>query len=624
MKRLLYFFILLCLSSLWVWAAGEAEAAGSATRGKYLAARGTIVPPEEVHINSYIAGVDYKYALPSSSIMDVSLYCGHRQVSIHGQEEIIQIGIQGGKTDFEDLPPMNLAFVIDHSGSMSDAEKLTWVKDAFGIFIEKVRSVDYVSLVIFDDRAKVVFPATKMNSNQKRMQFKRAVRAIRPEGSTNIKEGLQLGCLEVVKNLNREYTNRVLFLSDGQDTCGNSDQDILGVAEQFYAQGVTISTIGVGQSFDLDLMVKMARLGGGSSRFISDREEMEETFGSELDRMVVPLARNLEMTLEFLVDVDVLDTWGYENRRSGDTVQYYQRTLHHGDYETILAHIRIQPQRFTGEMELARFTIRYEDVYGNEFQSGPHIIQANFVDMPFPVTGFTDGMVLRSGTMLHFAQNLKTVGELYYANKSPKNLERAMQLTSNTKKELVNAKMRLDNRGFDEEIKILDKYLEILGQEMQLAKRRIDDIVDDVEIQPLVPKRSLQNHIDNLCAEIALDLQLKARGMVAVCSFAPQGTNAQSITDLVSNMAFAKIVRINTISLVRQELLASTIRQQGFTLPDLTDKLNAVAVGRSLAADYIMTGTVMETANTYIIFSRLLNVDSSEVESAAQVIVAKK
>ena len=112
--------------------------------------------------------------------------------------------------------------------------------------------------------------------------------------------------------------------------------------------------------------------------------------------------------------------------------------------------------------------------------------------------------------------------------------------------------------------------------------------------------------------------------MVAVCGFAPQGTNAQSITDLVSNMAFAQIVQVNTISLVRQELLASTIRQQGFTLPDLTDKLNAVAVGRSLAADYIMTGTVMEMANTYIIFSRLLNVDSSEVESAAQVIVAKQ
>ena len=82
MKQLLYFVTLLCLSSLGVWAGGEAEAAGSATRGKYLAARGTIVPSEEVHINSYIASVDYKYALPSSSIMDVSLYSGQRQVSI--------------------------------------------------------------------------------------------------------------------------------------------------------------------------------------------------------------------------------------------------------------------------------------------------------------------------------------------------------------------------------------------------------------------------------------------------------------------------------------------------------------------------------------------------------------
>jgi len=211
MKRLLYFVILLCLSSSGAWAGGEAEAAASATRGQYLAAQGAIVPPDEVHIDSYVASVDYNYPRPSSSILDVSLYCGHRQISIDGQEEIIQIGIQGRKTDFEDLQPMNLAFVIDHSGSMSDADKLTWVQDAFDIFIEKVRNIDYVSLVIFDNRAKVVFPATKMDSNQKRLQFKRAVHSIRPEGSTNILDGLQLGCLEVVKNPQKQGLTALLF-----------------------------------------------------------------------------------------------------------------------------------------------------------------------------------------------------------------------------------------------------------------------------------------------------------------------------------------------------------------------------------------------------------------------------
>jgi TolB-like protein len=624
MKRLLCLVLALCLSISGLWAGGASEsAAGSSSRGTYLSRRGLIIPPDEVHIDSYVASIDYNYPLPTSSILGVSLYCGHRQISIDGQEEVIQIGIQGRKTDFEELQPMNLAFVIDHSGSMADADKLNWVKDAFDIFIEKVRSIDYVSLVIFDDRGKIIFPATKMDSSAKRQHFKQIVHSIRPGGSTNILDGLQLGCLEVLKNLNREYTNRVLFLSDGQDTCGNDHRSILGVAQQFCDQGVTISTIGVGKSFDLDLMVKMAKIGGGSSRFISDREEMEETFGSELDRMAVPLAVNLEMELEFLVEVELLDTWGYENRRSGDTIRYYQRTFHHGDYETILAHVRIQPQHLTGEMDLARFSMLYEDLYGNKYQSGPHTIRANFVDTPFPVSGFSDAMVLRSGTMLHLAQNLKTIGELYYSNRSPQNLQRAFQLASNTKKELANAKMRLDNRGFDDEIRILDNYLETLGQELQFAEAQIHEYMSDVEVKSLTPQRSFQTHLKNLCAELALDLQLKARGVVAVYGFASQGNAAQDVADLVSEMALAQITRINTISLIREQALSSAIRKYGYTLCDLTDTVNAITVGQSLAADYIVTGTVMETANTYIIFSRLLNIASGEVESAAQVIVAK-
>jgi hypothetical protein len=605
------------------WAGGAAEAAAAGSgRGSYLADRGVIVPPGEVHIDSYIASVDYRYPLPESQL-GVTMYCGHRQVSTEGQEEVFQIGIQGAKIDFGQLTPMNLAFVIDHSGSMADADKLTWVKDAFDIFIERVRPVDYVSLVIFDNTAQVVFPATRMSSRATRERFRQAVQSIRPAGSTNIRAGLELGCLEVMKNLNREYTNRVMFLSDGCDTCGNSRASILDVAQKFCAQGVNVSTIGVGQSFDLELMVQMGRVGGGSSRFISDREEMEKTFGSELDRMVVALARNVEMTLEFLVDVDILDTWGYENRRSGNTVRYFLPTLHHGDYETILAQVRIRPQRFSGLMDVARFSLHCQDVYGRAYEAGPYTLQASFVEGPPPVVGFSDGMVLHSGTMLHFAQNLKAIGELYYSNKNPARLEQALELTVATKKELVNARMRLDDRGFDKPIAILDNYMETLGRELQIAEEQIRTMGGDMEIQPPAPQRTVEDHFAGLCREIVLDLRSKTNGVVAVSGFASQGAVSPGLLTRLSDMVYVEITRIRTVRLVQPNVMAATLRSRGFDASALADKINALEVGRSVNADYILTGAVMEMTGSYIVFSRLLNVGSGEVESAAQVVVAK-
>ena len=604
-----------------VVAGGESEAAGGAgQRSQYLAERGIIVPPDEVHTNSYIAGIDYRYPYPERDF-GVYLFNGNRQLSIQGQEDILHIGIQAAKTSFEELPPLNLAFVIDHSGSMGSADKLNWVKDAFDIFITQVRDSDYVSLVVFDDTADVVFPATKMDTTDRRAQFRRAVQSVMPDGSTNIRAGLELGSIEVLKNFNSEYTNRVMFLSDGCDTVGNSSDSILDVAHRFARQGVTISTIGVGESFDLELMVEMAKVGQGSSRFIANREQMEKIFGSELDRMVVAQAKNLEITLEFLVDVTVIDTWGYRNQRNGGTVRYFLPTLHHGDYETILVHYGIKPQRFTGTMDLARFSVKYEDLYGNYHESGPHVIQATFVESAQPVAGISNGMVLRSGTMLHLAENLKKVGELYYGDKSSEGLERALNITVDAKKELVNAKTRLDNDGFDDEIDILNRYIGILSGELNIEETRIQSITASLELAPPTPERSLLEHAENLCGEIALDLRTRGPGRVAVCDFSAQGGDASDLIERLSDLAYASVVNVPSIQIVERTTLLLAMQRRGFELADLTDKIKAVEMGVITQADYILTGTIMEMSDSIIVFSRLLNVRSGEVEAAAQIIV---
>jgi hypothetical protein len=645
--------VLLVVPLAVIAAGGKEEAAASAQRGKYLAGQGIIVPPEEVRIDSYIAQINYHYPAPAEDL-GVTLYAGHHQVWTSGQEEVIQIGIQGRELGFEKLPPLNLAFVIDKSGSMSASDKMGWVKDAFAIFIEKVREIDFVSLVVFDSEAKVVFPSTQMSSRERRLRFRSAVEAIQPGGGTNLARGLELGYQQVLANYRSEYTNRVLFLTDGVGESGG----ILEMAETYKGMGINVSTIGVGTDFDLALMMEISRRGGGSSRFISDREEMQRTFGSELDRMLVPVAYNLRMLLEFLQPVEILQTWGYENRIEGSSIHYAQDTLHHRDYETILVQLRILPQSAVGARKLLRFTVDYEDLKGGRHRSGPHELSVEYVQEEQPVSGFSDAMVLQSGTMLHFARGLKTIGELYYSCKgdiqrinqqrdelwrqkgggaayetlsSPAiqeleesvgaKMRRALDLSSSLKKELVNARLRLDNEGFDDEIGILERYQDILGQELQWEQPRVAALKRDTELVPGVQKRPVQEHLQNLFREMTLELGGKKGGVVAVSGFTTRSGRSCGLVQLLNETAGLEFGRLDTLKLVERDRLEVVLQEQQLALSDLMDTSNAITVGKFLAANYIVTGSVIEMAASVVIFGRVINVETGEVESVAQVIV---
>ncbi len=642
-------------------AGGEEEAAASSTRGKYLAGQGIIIPPDEVHINSYIASIDYNYPKPSGAV-GIQMYTGNRLLSTFGGEAIVHVGIQAAEKDFEDLPPMNLAFVIDKSGSMNSGDKMGWVKDAFAIFIEKIRPIDFVSLITFDNTANVVFTSTRMESRDKRLEFKSAVEGVMPGGGTNLVAGLELGYQQVMANFRSEFSNRVLFLTDGVGDSGG----ILDMAANFREMGINVSTFGVGTDFDLDLMVNLAKAGGGSSRFISDREEMEETFGSELDRAVVAAVRDLTMRLELPRGYEVIETWGYNNQILEREARYYLPTLHHRDYETILARISVPQQNAPGVQTIARFSATYSTDDGEEFAIGPYGLDVEFTDQESPLSGFSNAMVLQSGTMLHFAQDLKTIGELYYscrndmdrANamrdelwRNAKNsdtsteityeeisspeleelendinarMRRALDLSTEAGKELENARLRLDNTGFDDEIEIARKYIEIIGRDLELGEDRMKTIVDDKEIAASVTGRGIEDHLQNLFHEIGLSFASQKPGVIAVSEFTTREEGkAVGLLDLLNEMAISEISKLDTLTIVERNRFESIIEEQKLALSGLMDTETAIEVGKLSSANYILTGNVIEMPSTVMIFGRIINVESGEIESVAQVIVPK-
>jgi TolB-like protein len=394
---------------------------------------------------------------------------------------------------------------------------------------------------------------------------------------------------------------------------------ILEMAETYRGMGINVSTIGVGENFDLSLMRDLANRGGGSSRFISGRKEMEKTFGTDLDRMIVPIAYDLEMKLEFLLDVDILGTWGYDNRVYGNTAHYYLPTLHHRDYETILAHIRIPSQSETGERELLRFSLTYTDENSEIRSAGPYFLKADFVDMDNPVTGFSDGMVLKSGTMLHFAHAMQKIGRLYYSGQ----VHSALDLTVETKKELVNARLRLDNEGFDDEIGILNNYIKVLGGDLAMGETETTRMSMEEEISPVVPERPLQEHLENLFREMTLDLGARGKGTIAISGFTKRDGGSSELTALLNEMAMLEIAKLGTLKVIERESFNMILEEQKLALSDLMDTENAIEIGKLLTANHILTGSVIEMPGSVVIFGRIIDVETAEILSVAQVIIQK-
>jgi hypothetical protein len=411
---------------------------------------------------------------------------------------------------------------------------------------------------------------------------------------------------------------------------------IYDLASNYRRMGINISTIGVGMEFDVQMMTQLAKEGGGSSRFISDKVEMEKIFGSEFDRMAVPIVKNLRLNLILHEGARVLDTWGYNSQILGGAVDYSQPTLHLGDYETILVKYRIPQLGVTGPVSIGTFTATYEDPQGREQSIQPMDISVVITESDHPVTGISDGMVLRSGSMMMYAETLKEIGYLYYKARDlgasggdvssiDELLNNAMDLTVAMKKQLLNARIRLDEQFyFAQEIELLDNYIETLGRNIGIAASMTADYKGDTEIDPIATIGSLSQRVGDLCNEIILGLSTDERHPVAFSGFSSRDGKPYPLLAVLDETAAMVFTKRNNINLVERKELARIIEEQKLSLSGLMDTDSATKIGELLSAKYIITGTVIPMQYTLIIFGRLINVESAGIINVAQLILSRE
>ena len=288
-------------------AGGSSAEGASGNRGVYLSRGGYVIHPDEIFVEHYIAQQDYDYPLPDFGDLSVVTASG-----VNAENAYVLVGLKGKKVPFSGLPPLNVTFCIDRSGSMTPV--MPWVKSSFYIFIDRVRNGDIVSLVDMNTDAQTLIPPTIIQSENDRTEFKRKVDRISASGGTDVFAGIQKSYREVEKNYQFGYVNRVVILTDGMHNFGEMiNKDILDLASQYRQKGIHISSVLMGIEANTGLMVDVAVEGGGSSRFVSDHDEMVKIFETELDRMLVPAACELKMRIVLVDGVELKNTWGYRN-----------------------------------------------------------------------------------------------------------------------------------------------------------------------------------------------------------------------------------------------------------------------------------------------------------------------
>lgn len=225
---------------------------------------------------------------PSDELINVHVKWGNNKINSGAKEALLELGfsVKEPTNKAAISKPLNIAFVLDKSGSMI-GENIDILKKAMLQLIEKLRPEDRVSIVFFDDEAVLAYGQNSLD----KAYLSDIIRAVQADGGTSIYDGLKLGYETVEKNMQANSVNRVILLTDGY---GSKPVDfVLEQSAAYFKKGISVSTIGVGSNYNHSLLELLSQYSGGFTHHALESEDINLALEQEFESLLYPLASDL-------------------------------------------------------------------------------------------------------------------------------------------------------------------------------------------------------------------------------------------------------------------------------------------------------------------------------------------
>jgi Ca-activated chloride channel family protein len=269
-------------------------------------------PRDAVRIEEMLNYFSWDYPQPERGAFEIvteSADCPWNE-----KHRLVQIGIQGKEVALENLPPSNLVFLVDVSGSMQSPDKLPLVKQAFGLLIEQLRPEDRVAIVVYAGAAGLVLPSTP---GSHRAIIRGAIDALEAGGSTAGGAGIGLAYAIARDNFIKGGNNRVILATDGDFNVGvSSVAELEQLITERRKDGVFLSVLGFGTGNLKDAnMEKLADTGNGNYAYVDSLMEAKKVMVDEIAGTLLTIAKDVKIQVEFNpTKVGAYRLIGYENR----------------------------------------------------------------------------------------------------------------------------------------------------------------------------------------------------------------------------------------------------------------------------------------------------------------------
>lgn len=230
------------------------------------------------------------------------------------QHKLVMLGLQGKNLPQEAMPPSNLVFLIDVSGSMADTNKLPLLKTAFKMLVKQLRDEDRVAIVVYAGAAGTILEPTPGSEKGKIIQ---AIEKLEAGGSTAGGEGIKLAYKLAKENFKESGNNRVIIATDGDFNVGvTSEGELTKLIEERRNDGIFLSVLGFGTGNIKDnKMELLADRGNGNYAYIDNATEAKKVMVGQLAGTLYTIAKDVKFQVEFNpAKVKYYRLVGYENR----------------------------------------------------------------------------------------------------------------------------------------------------------------------------------------------------------------------------------------------------------------------------------------------------------------------